>query len=51
MYIAPGLLSLYSTPKFEFMNYPGVLYHYIEVFKEYDFEERGLDRNKTTPPK
>jgi hypothetical protein len=44
-YIAPGLF--WSTPKFEFTNYPGVLYHYIEVFKEYDFEERGLKR---TPP-
>jgi hypothetical protein len=47
-YIAPGISSLYLTPKFEFTNYPGVLYHYIEVFKEYDFEERGL--NRTNPP-
>jgi hypothetical protein len=45
-YIAPGLLSLYSTPKFEFMNYPGVLYHYIEVIKKFHDEEEKKNKYK-----
>jgi hypothetical protein len=48
VWVNPGF---FSSPKFEFMNYPGVLYHYIEVFKEYDFEESdGLQLKLKRPP-
>jgi hypothetical protein len=45
-YIAPGLFSLYRTSQFEFMNYPGVLYHYIEVMKEFDKQDQVTQKYK-----
>ena len=49
-YIAPGISSLYLTPNFEFMNYPGVLYHYIEVIKTFDIQQMKKNYTQTIYP-